>query len=343
MAKKNNAGSFFRKHWIVIWIAVVSLILSSVIIAWAAYTDANQKIKRVIAPAASTGGLFTSNYLKPEVGSIQYAYFNSGDTISFDVIVRNYNPSDINTIFDTDIPYTFTATLVHSNGTAYVSDRAADAPEGTPLLSLMTGKSIVITNGTDTITIDDNNLSGSDSSHRLTSSHKDDTWTVQFNNIDIGSDYCIKIEAEPAVESLDTLSATILVVPYPQVHPEGWSCAIEEPINQDVNSAVNDYDGFNYVLSGTGARTLEFRYDSTRFIVNPASYQFFDEIIAPANIEGRPGWKKIVINADPSTTGNNRYDFQLYKIGGWIPDSFQLLPEKTGSYVEFTQSIPATP
>ena len=343
MAKKNQIRTFLLKHWIVIWLVSASLILTSVVVVWAAYTNNNQKMKRVIAPAASSGGLFTSNFLRPESDSVQYVYFNSGDTITYDVIVRNYNPSDLNTIFEQDIPYEFRATLVHSNGIAYEGDRPQDAPEGTPLLSGMTGKSIVIRLGGDVITLDENHLSGSNSSHTLTRTNRDETWVVTYHNIDTGSDYCVKLEAIPAVESLDGLSAIVMAVPYPQVHTEGWTCVIEEAINQNENSTVNHYDGFNYIISGTGSRTLEFRYDAEKLIVNPADYEFYQEISAPQDIEGRPGWKKIVINADPSTTKTNRYDFEVYKIGGWVPGSFQLLPGKTGSYVEFSQSTPASP
>lgn len=321
--------AFISKHWIILWIVSVSVILVSVIGVWAAYTDANQKIKRVIAPAAAAGSLFTSNYLKSDVGSLQYVYFNQGDTISYNVIVRNYNPADPDTIFDGNIKYKMYATLVHRSGTEYT---AAET-------SAMSDESIVISLGEDVITLDKNNLTKSGTPHTLTSTNKDDTWSVTYNNIETGSDFCIKLEARPDEVNLDSLSATILVVPYPQVHPEGWTCAIAEPVNQTENSAVNDYDAFNYVISGTGKRTLEFIYNAEKLIVNPASYQFYNEIAAPVDIAGRQGWKKIVINADPETTKNNRYDFQVYKIGGWIPNSFQLLPDKENSYIEFTQAV----
>lgn len=328
--KNNKIRSLFSKHWIVIWLIAVSLVLASVIVVWAAYTDANQKIKRVIAPAAASGALFTSNYLEPDVGSLQYVYFNSGDNISYNVIIRNYNPSDPDTIFDGNIPYTLKASLVHRNGTAYT---AAET-------SAMSNESITISLDTDSITLDKNTLTNSTSTqnHTLTSTNKYDTWAVSYTNIETGSDICVKIEAIPNVENLGSLSATILVVPYPQVHPEGWSCAIAEPVDQTSDTPVNDYDAFNYVISGTGERTLEFRYDASKLIVNPASYQFYNEIAAPVDITGRPNWKKIVINADPETTQNNRYDFQVYKIGGWTPGSFELLPDKANSYIEFTQT-----
>lgn len=327
------------KHWITIWLVAVSLILISVICVWASYIDSNYKIKRVIAPAATTEGLFTSNYLKLGSSEIQSAYFDKNDNkeYSYSVIVRNYNPSDPGTIFESPIPYKFKVSLAHRNGTLFNSTTDAE------LISAMGNNTITISDGSNSVTLNSSKLTETFESPMptLSSDHKIDTWTVTYNEFELGSDYCLKFEAIPQnIEGLDTLSATIIVAAFPVVHPEGWTCTIAEPIDQESDSSVetNRYDAFNYIISGTGIRTLEFKYDSTKLIVNPASYQFYSEVDAPVDINDRTNWKKIVIHANPNTTAKNRYDFQVYKVGGHEPSSFKLLPNKPGSYVEFAES-----
>ena len=158
---KNNTkiarfGKYLAKNWITLWLAAVFVILISVICVWASYTDSNHKIKRVIAPAAANEGLFTSNYLKLGNSEIQSAYFDENDEkiYSYSVIVRNYNPSDPGTIFETPIPYKFKVTLAHRNGTPFNSttDAALITAMGANTITISDGGSHTVTLNSSTLT-----------------------------------------------------------------------------------------------------------------------------------------------------------------------------------------------
>lgn len=340
--KRIQIRKIFAKHWVKIWLIAASVFLLTILTVWGAYTNTDQKMKRVVAPSASSGGLFTSNYLKLGSNAIETAFFDA-DSVShsYNVIIRNHDPSDPETMFNGSIPYTLTASLAHKDGSLYNSNVDSVA------LSSMTSSNmyISISFGTDTITLNGSTLNGSSSSHTLskTAGNHENTWTVTYSdNIPLGSDFCVRLVAEPAASTnLDSLSATIIIDSYPVPNPEGWSCELVESGN------IDDFDAFNYTISGTGKKDLSFSYDSAKLIVNPACYQFSEthngvrEISEPVDYVGKAGWKTIVIHADPDTTLVNRYDFQVYK-NDWQPSSINdITPNAKDnnntliSYIEF--------
>ena len=322
-SKKTKKG--FSKHWITIWL-VVSILLIAVIGAFAVYADVNNKMKRVIVPSDKKDSLFTSNYLSSGSPNIRYVYFNAEDSpFGYDVIIRNYSPSDPGNVYDGEIKYTLRAELAHKNGSSYSALEATG----------MNGEQIHLTCGVNEITINSSNLfeeieqtiSGSGESGRK-------IWTVSYTNIPLGSDYCIKMTATPENVNLQTISATIIIDSYPQVHREGWSCTLVESGN------MSDYDAFNYTIIGTGAANLIFRYDESKVTINPAFYSLYGEVDAPVADTDKGGdWKKVVIHADPDSTDINRYDVQVYKVNSYQPSSSVYIdPNEAGSFVEFTTS-----
>lgn len=313
----------FAKNWITIWL-VISIILIAVIGAFAVYAEVNNKMKRVIAPSDIKESLFTSNYLSAGTTNIKYIYFHTEDApYGYDVVIRNFSPSDPGNVYHDPIVYTFRAELAHKNGSLYTSQEA----------SAMTNEAISLTCGDNVITINENNLSGN---IEQTISGLGDTgkkiWTVSYANIPLGSDYCIKITATPDEVSLHSLSATIVIDNYPEVHREGWSCSLVE------SGTIADYDAFNYTIIGTGAANLTFSYDSSKLTINPAFYTLNSEVDAPiADSEKGGSWKKVVIHANPDLTNSNRYDIQLYKVNSFQPSSAVFIdPNENGSYVDFT-------
>lgn len=332
--KSTKIGKFIAKHWIIMWIVVASVLLITLLSVWGAYTNTDQRMKRVVAPYSTTNSLFTSNYLKLGTSTIESAFFDQLPH-TYSVIIRNHDPSDPETMFNGSIPYTLYAYLAHKDGTLYNSSNDSAA------LTALGNMEITINCGTDTITLNRTTLEGSNSSHTLskTTGNHENTWTVSYDDdIPLGSDYCVKLIAEPdASTNLASLSATIIVDSYPIPNPSGWSCELAESGEED----IDDFDAFNYTISGTGKRTLTFSYDATKLIVNPACYQFFSDVAAPEDVldsSNQPtGWKTIVINADPDTTLINRYDFQVYKIEQ--PSSFNdVTPNGANSWVTFNQA-----
>ncbi|MCR5020627.1 hypothetical protein [Ruminococcus sp.] len=336
--KNTKVVKFLKKNIFVVWIIAVSFLLSTVVFVYAAYESSNYKIKRVVAPAAASGNLFTSNYLSTGTTTIRSAYFNDDEVITYNVVIRNYNPADRGTVFEGDIPYTLHAVLAHSDGTAY--DATVDSVALGDMIT--NSRSITINMGNETLTLDGEHLSANSNTHTLSGTGEDgeNEWTVVCNNIPLNSDYCLKLMAEPAgATNLGSISATIIASSYPVVNLEGWSCYLVE------SGTLAAYDAFNYTITGTGTKTLKFSYDSTKLTVNESNYIFFTEIAAPVPYSGNVthsdsgNWRTIVISADPENTKMNRYDLQVYKVGSWQPISFdEITPGESGAFVEFEQN-----
>ncbi len=333
--KENGLVKTLKNHIIVIWIVITSFLLSAIIYVSATYTEPNHKIKRVLAPAAISNNLFTSNYLSNGTTTIKSAYFNQDEApYTYSVVIRNYNPADRGTVFDGEIPYTLRAALAHSDGRLY------DATTDASALTAMTvnDMSITVTFGEETLILDGTHLSKDSNLYTLsgTGVTGENEWRVVCNNIPLNSDYCLKLTADPAGSTnLGAISATIIAATYPVVNLEGWSCSLAE------SGTLSAYDAFNYTISGTGSKDLKFSYDSTKLRVNEANYELISDIAAPVAYSGSGNrstsdWKTIVISANPDLSKVNRYDLQVYKVGSWQPTSFdQLTPGNADAYVEF--------
>ncbi|MBQ7153237.1 MAG: hypothetical protein IJR83_04780 [Clostridia bacterium] len=326
--KGGKTRRFLAKNWITLWL-VAAILLGAIVTVSAVYADVNNKIKRVVTPAAKTGSLFSSNYLVAGSGNIRTAHFSGDPPYVYDLVIRNHRSGDPGKVFERPFTYTLHAQLVKKTGVPF------DETDDAAALAAMPADGITITCGTDVITLDGTHLSGSNTqTHTLsgTGATGQDTWYVSYNNIGLDTDYCVKFTATPqAGTDLETLEGTVIVGSYPAVHQEGWSCMLAESGN------ISDYDAFNYVITGTGERDLKFSYDAEKFAVNPAFYLLNAEVDAPVAYsgEGHTGWVTVVIHADPDTTQVNRYDLQLFKVDSYQPAAFSEVTPVQGGYVEF--------
>ena len=344
--RRKKITNFLKRQWILVWL-VLALVSLMAVISYASYKNANNKIKRVVAPAAKTEGLFTSNYLALGAPNIKTAYCdeNNTNTYTYNVDIRNYNPADPDTVFKSPIPYTLSVQLVHRDGTPY--DKDADAEALTAMRNGNMSITVALSGTEETITLDGTAegscLHGTAQRHTLsgTGADKENRWIVTYNGIILDSDYCVKFTAIPqAGLNLDTISATVIVASYPVVNPEGWDCKLVE------SGIITDYDAFNYTISGTGTKDLYFSYDATKLRVNVAFYGMSsaDEIDAPISYAGggnaaaHSGWQTIIIHANPDSLKINRYDLQIYKVDNktWKPTSWtEITPNEVDSLIEF--------
>ena len=91
---------------------------------FAAYKDADNRIKRVFVASKEITSFFTSNYLVS--GQNHNAVcFNENDAKSFGVYIRNYDPSSSG-VHDGPITYSLTAKLAHINCNDYDTTTDAD-------------------------------------------------------------------------------------------------------------------------------------------------------------------------------------------------------------------------
>ena len=124
---KEKIKKAIRKHWLTISLATL-LLLSTGIIVWARYVDANNSMKRTIVSYAETDEKrFTSNLMtrtdapSPKtypVSNSSLVTINGEKYYKLQVIVRNYTPTDTLHYYDTNIQYNFNAELVNVSGTS---------------------------------------------------------------------------------------------------------------------------------------------------------------------------------------------------------------------------------
>ena len=362
MRMKESAGRFIRllkRQWILIWMIVAMAGLTATVV-YAVYTEGNFKIKRVIAPAAEIGGLFTSNYLTISGGAKSVYYQEDATTLTpFTVEIRNFNPNDPDTKYPGTINYSIIASLAHINGDEYTNDDPSQITADSDWIKK--NMAVTLSLGDKNISLSGNTLSGNlgitnvEDKFSLTGTHSSDSWTVTLSNFSLNTDYCLKITAIPDNQDLESISQVLVVNAIPKIYTEGWSCALADTISE---KNVSNYDAFNYTITGTGNKTLKFSYDSSKLEINPTFCSYITEATSGgysgSSEETRTGWKTVTIIADPDSTLVNRYDLQLYKVNGYQPEGFDELkpydlsnPDNNADrdseaeiYIEFEEAAP---
>lgn len=334
---KKRLLKFIKKQWISIWLIVASVALVTVI-SFAAYKDANNRIKRVFVASKQIDLLFTSNYLIHE-SNYNSVSFNEADAKTFGVYIRNYDPSS-GGVHEGPITYSLHAELAHKTTAAYNANATTDSAA----LQTWTSRnmSIQISDGTHTITLSGSTLSDDVSSMVLpdtdpvtgNGSGKRNThqWNVTFTNIPLDSDYCVTIKATPA-DGSGAITSTLGIGSFPDSQNDGWTCMISD----DKSKEIINYDAFNYFIAGSGGTKLYFSYDANHLEINPIFCTYHTEATLNetaylgSTTEGRTGWKTLVITVGTA----NRYDLQMYKLNPSSQPTWSDLDPANKSWVEF--------
>ena len=329
---------FIKKHWILIWLIVASVALITVI-SFAAYKDANNRIKRVFVASKLIDSFFTSNYLISE-DNFNSVSFNEADAKTFGVYIRNYDPSS-GGVHEGPITYTLNAELAHKTTTVYNS--STDATQ----LQTWTSQnmSIVISDGNNTITLSGNTLSGNVASIVLPDTDPDtgegsgkrnvNQWNVTFTNVPLDSDYCVTITATPS-DGSGAITSTLGIGSFPDSQNDGWTCSVLD----DKSKGINNYDAFNYVITGSGGTKLYFSYDASKLEINPVFCAYNTEASLSntylgSSSEDRTGWKTLEITVASGPVTVNRYDLQMYKVNASSPGTWDVLDPENKNWVEF--------
>lgn len=344
------------KYPVTVWMVVSMLILSTVYMAFAAY-NGTAIVKRVVSTQASSSSSFSSNYM--EVFSENIAVKNLRTTLDGNFIcsvtVCNYDQLDPTSPARAPINYSFTAELVKQNESTGAYERVTTVQKENNVAKTFYVQKIM----------DDNQAITSDSQHSLNSEGTfyytyssesleggntlRDTYNICFDAAEVAQDVptlFIRVSAIPTEESR-TLNgsgvsnlASVISISQGRTVETGWHGSLQE-------TSTTDYDGYNLIIEGSGAGTIDILWDSSKFTMNPVFVSQYGGTGGkltgelPVTEPGKTGWTKRTLTVD-SATGDNRYVVQFYKAvpGTYTGTDFPSKYIECKNYVQTTEGTP---
>ena len=270
------------------------------IVSGAAYINRNS-VKRVVTTQGGGGTAFSSNYLSlssSDAYSIKNISFpESENAMSFEITVCNYVQNDPSKVNDKDIVYTLTLTLLNNNNQEITTEYSGLAVNGIAYKGEITGQT----------------LKGK------TKSVNEYTVTVPKAFVEDGvrmKAVAVPEEGSKGAVNNSTLGR-IFVFSYAIDSAMTWTGSF-------VETTVEGYDGFNYVIKGQGKGTVTLTWQTSQLEMN----KFFLDNYTN-NVTRSDGKKTLTLDVDSDII--NRYDIQFYKVEGGAYGTMEIVKE----YVTF--------
>lgn len=343
------------KYPVTIWMVVSLLILSSMYMAFAAY-NGTAIVKRVVSTQASSSSSFSSNYM--EVWSTNIALkslrtTNEGEFIC-PITVCNYDQLDPTSPAKALINYSFTAELVKQNESTGEYEVVTTVQTENNVAKTFYVQKVMDNN--QAITTDGQHSLNSVGSFSYTYSSESleggntlrDTYNICFDAAEVAKDVpdlFIRVKAIPTEESVQQNSgvsnlASVISISQGRTVETGWHGSLQE------DSINTDYDGYNLIIEGSGAGTIDIVWDSAKFTMNPVFVAQYGssgtgKLSGESDVTGQTGWKKRTLTVD-SATGDNRYVVQFYKAvsGTYTGAEFPSKYIKCENYIQDTEVTP---
>lgn len=354
---KRMIVNILKKQWLLIWIAVVSLAMLTMI-ASAEYGSSTSNMHRVVVSKKGPGMMFSSNYLVEDGDQIYHPIYvkpqTEGAYDSNYLFMWNYNTSDAEKLYPGDIYYKLEVKL---------TDQA-----GNDLTRAIGNRVIIITDPLNrTVRLDNTTRSGSFEYSKSTEQKLEydedqaaqNRYTISFSegwDISADEDICVQIKAVPttkngsdtggAYSDLKPISGIIGLKTTSGSASNGWKASLsEQPSETDSSVKPSDFDAYNLVLTGSGSATIVVKWNTeyislNKYFIDSAKrvYNFASGEVTDPVDEGN-GWKSITINAntgDDTKENRNRYTIQLYKTGVKEPENWNFFANNkpAGSLVD---------
>lgn len=314
-----------RKNWIKLWLVIAAVAFTS-IFSYAAFTRVNI-VKRVISTDEGVGDRFSSDHMKASGIDITRESFSATDVApSVHVHVFNYPYPKSSFYRNSDTTYTLTARLGTMSGTTFTLLNAASLSADEITLLNQGGYKISLNGGTPKV-FSTTSLTQTfeDCTIALGSASSDD-FTLTFDISEITSDtpneYYMELVAVPNDAELPTLTGYVSVR-YARAANNGWNGVLE------TLDASKSYDGFNYIVSGSGKGEISFKWKCAFVSINK---QFLENKNYKFKVNGTTmtgsasvttavaaltpdanGYISITLIVDSSK--KNRYEVQFFKTG----------------------------
>lgn len=344
------------KNLATIWMVVSILALSYIV--YAAY-NGTAIVKRVVSTQVSSNSSFSSNYMEvfssTNIAVKNLRTTNEGVFIC-PVTVCNYDQLDPTSPARALINYSFTAELVRLNSSTneYELVTSVQTDDNSAAKTFYVQK-----------VMDDNLTINTDSQHNLNTGSFSytysseslaggnsfrDTYNICFDAAEVAKDVpelFIRVKAIPTQESVQQNGSgvsnlgCVISIAQGRTVETGWHGSLQE-------TSTTDYDGYNLIIEGSGAGTIEILWDNAKFAMNPVFVAQYGEapgkgiLTAAADVDGQTGWKKCTLTVD-SASGDNRYVVQFYKR---VPGSYYTGTDFPSKYIKcenYVQTVAASP
>ena len=273
------------------------------------YTN-SQRAQRTIAPYDYGGARFSSNYLSNIRNGENVRYLdvnNSSERATAIVTVCNYQQGKQTQTNVNDITYDVTVRLVRydaeSNPPQYVPVDAAYISANS-----LTAYSVDVKKGNgNVITLGDTVVETSFENCFLAAGDaSSDTFRVwfssNFNATENPPNLYVEMIAEPDDGSLPVLRCIFKTI----LRAEGASNSWVGSFTDSTSYAPDVYDGFNYVISGTGSGTFTLKWDDTKVKLSDVSLR---ALLSLTGVTRSGNSITFPVNSDDG----DRYDLQFYK------------------------------
>ena len=337
------------KYSITVWMLASAFLLGALVVVYAAYSG-TADVKRVVSTQASSGTAFSSNYMESGELVIKSLRTTAEGNFICNVTVCNYDQLDPASPAKAQITYSFKAELCrydNSTGNYVVVSEVQ-----TKTVDYVTSNKIFYVKK-----VMDNNLEiNTDTEHSLNeypyvfeyteetlaggTSNKD-SFDVCFDSEEVDlevAELFIRVTATPTEESMLQNSGvgvlrSIISVSKGRTVETGWYGSLDERTSRD-------YDGYNLVIEGSGAGTIDILWDNEKFIINPVFLTNNSLNPTDATSEGT-GWKKVTLPVN--STVENRYVVQFYKKDEDTNYTGTEFPSKYIKCSNYQQTIQSTP
>ena len=310
-----------KPHWTTIWLLSV-LALTSVIFATnAAYTEVFT-VKRVVSTTSTPETLFSSNCLRASISSRKLT------SSEYTITICNFD-QDYPTVYNpSEVKYTLHAELQVKSGDGYISlskfiDTLTDETQKAIYRSKAAAYLVTKTedDGGNPVSTEkiyftqDKGFKISFSGETLAAKESSvDKYKVTIDKADLTSPdagLIVYVWAEETSPSSATIESRLYAATT-VTDTASWTGTFLETDCDTV-----DYDFYNYIISGSGAGTVDILWDPKMFEINDF---FFKTELSGVTFVGEigedldpshTGWNKVTIAVDSAII--NRYELQLYK------------------------------
>ena len=307
------------KYLVTAWMLISVFLLGAVVIVYAAYSG-TADVKRVVSTQASSSTVFSSNYMETGGLAVKNLSTTAEGNFTCNVTVCNYDQLDPTSPAKAPITYNFKAELCRydtsTDSYVTVSEIQTKTVDGVTSNKTFSVKKVM----NDNLEIGDteHSLNASPFNYEYTgetlaggASYKD-SFDITFDSYEVDlkvAELFIRVTATPSDESMQQNTSigilqSVISVSKGRTVETGWYGSLDEHTSQD-------YDGYNLVIEGSGAGTIDILWNNAKFSINPVFLTNNASRLTAVTDADTTDWKKVTLTVDSSV--ENRYVAQFFK------------------------------